>query len=121
MTVSLSRLTLFPFVLVGSSDRATVPREIDGFSPLLSAPDRADSKSVRPARKPGVLTFAMLSAVTRERPATPVSAARSAVGATPPLRRPTSAGGTDPRTPRPPAGPRRRTAGARLPRGGGRG
>src|SRR5918912_1100681 len=79
MTVSLSRLTLFPFVLVGSSDRATVPREIDGFSPLRSAPDNADSKSVRPARKPGVLTFAMLSAVTRWRWANPDRAACNAV------------------------------------------
>src|SRR3954464_3464041 len=89
MTVSLSRLTLFPFVLVGSRDRATVPREIDGFSPLLSAPDRADSKSVRPARKPGVLTFAMLSAVTRERSARPGRAAGGAVEVTSPIMRPT--------------------------------
>src|SRR3954463_5260863 len=79
MTVSLSRLTLLPFVFVGSSDRTTVPPETVGVSPLRRAPDRADSKSVRPARKPGVLTFAMLSAVTRWRWASPDRAACSAV------------------------------------------
>src|SRR3954452_11292221 len=79
MTVSLSRLTLLPLVLVGSSDRTTVPPETVGVSPLRRAPESADSKSVRPARKPGVFTFAMLSAVTRWRWASPDRAACSAV------------------------------------------
>src|SRR3954453_7076668 len=79
MTVSLSRFTLFPLVLVGSSDRTTVPPETAGASPLRRAPESADSKSVRPARKPGVLTFAMLSAVTRWRWARPDRAACRAV------------------------------------------
>src|SRR3954464_11260619 len=71
MTVSLSRLTLLPFVFVGSSERATVPPEIVGDSPPLISAWSADSKSVRPARKPGVLMLGMLSAVTGRRWASP--------------------------------------------------
>src|SRR5687768_7837290 len=75
----MSRLTLLPLVLVGSSERATVPPLIVGVSPLARAPRRDDSKSTRPARKPGVCRLAMLSAVTRLRWARPLSAACSAV------------------------------------------
>src|ERR671929_135601 len=79
MTSSSSRLTLLPFVLVGSSERTVVPPDTVGVSPLPSWALSADSKSVRPARKPGVLTLAMLSAVTRCRCASPERAACSAV------------------------------------------
>src|SRR4051794_41572492 len=64
-------------MLVGSSDLATVPPEAVGVAPSASWLLSADSKSVRPARKPGVLTLAMLSAMTRERSERPVSAACS--------------------------------------------
>src|SRR3954447_17794655 len=84
MTVSSSRLTLLPLVFVGSSERATLPPETEGASPELREFFSADSKSVRPARKPGVLMLAMLSAVTRERSASPLSAACKAVVVTSP-------------------------------------
>src|SRR6476619_6308848 len=84
MTVSSSRLTLLPLVFVGSSERAMPPPEIEGVSPELRELRSADSKSVRPARNPGVLMLAMLSAVTRERWARPLSAACRAVVVTSP-------------------------------------
>src|SRR3954462_13305345 len=85
MSVSASRLTLLPLVFVGSRERATVPPWMVGGLPLRISPDRADSKSTRPARKPGVLTFEMLSAVTRCRGARPESAAGRAVEVASPI------------------------------------
>src|ERR1700709_2764507 len=79
MTVSLSRFTLLPLVFVGVlTSRVTDPPENDGEVPELRESFSADSKSVWPARKLGVLMLAMLSAVTRERSDRPLSAACSA-------------------------------------------
>src|SRR6476469_1609375 len=92
MTVAASRLTVLPLVFVGSSERAMPPPEIEGVSPELRELRSADSKSVRPARNPGVLMLAMLSAVTRERWARPLSAACSAVVVTSPTPTPITLG-----------------------------
>src|SRR3954470_22357553 len=85
MIVSESRFTLLPLVFVGSSDRATTALADAGFSPPAIAWRREDSKSTRPARKPGVLMLAMLSAVTRWRWARPSRAAFSAEDVTSPI------------------------------------
>src|SRR3954470_19462306 len=74
MTVSASRFTLFPSIRVGSRERLTVPVVAVGVWPPDSALRSPDSKSTRPARKPGVCRFAMLSAVTRCRWASPFRA-----------------------------------------------
>src|SRR3954469_9415273 len=87
MTVSWSRLTLLPFVLVGSSERAVEAPFSAGLSPLRSAPLSEDSKSTRPARKPGVWMLAMLSAVTRWRCASPERAACRVVEVVSPIRK----------------------------------
>src|SRR5690606_12020534 len=62
--VSVSRLTLLPFSRVGSSERWTCGVTA-ASRPALTALARASSNWTRPARKPGVLTLAMLSAMTR--------------------------------------------------------
>ena len=65
MSVSSSRLTLLPLVLVGSSERAVSARPTNGSLPSAIELRSVDSKSTWPARKPGVSMFAMLSAIVR--------------------------------------------------------